>query len=179
MLRRLYVIGGLSRTGKSKIARHIGSSLENLLILGTDAFRPNGNDTLAWLNLVDYLTKNKFNSDVLIEGVAITPEKVNQLNLVEFSSKAVFLGFGRESHANSILTHAEREKANDWLYIELQAGRYTEAGIRNSMKGGIEESTKLKREAEKYGYGYFDITDYMNFDEYIRNVTNYLLNEKS
>ena len=175
---KLYVIGGISRTGKSKIATQTKIRHESIEILGTDAFRRNGNNDQAWLNLIDHLRKTTFNGDVLIEGVAITPQRVHQLALDHFIlERAVFLGYGRESHADTILACARREPEADWVAGQLRVNPNYENEVRNWMPPGTRESSELKEEANKYSYGYFDITDYPIFEEYVSAVTTYLLLE--
>jgi hypothetical protein len=75
----LYVIGGKSRTGKSKISQKIRTRHGSLEIVSTDSFREGRNDDLAWVRLVNHLRETKFPSGVLIEGVAITPGEFTNL----------------------------------------------------------------------------------------------------
>jgi len=172
---RLYVIVGKSRTGKTKIAKRVQACHESLQILQTDRFRPNGNDELAWRNIVSHLTKARFTSDVLIEGVAITPKKVHELSLDEFVvHKVVFLGYGSASHADTILTHARSNPESDWVSGQLRINPHYENDVREWMRTGIPESAEMKNEAEAFGYGYFDITDYSTFEEYAKAVAAYL-----
>jgi hypothetical protein len=174
--KKLYVIGGKSRTGKSKIAAQTKVLRGSMEILLTDSFRPNGNDDLAWINLMNFLTKTQFSTDVLIEGVAITPQRVHsQLTLDHLIlERVVFLGYGHESHADSILACARREPSTDWVAGQLRADPDYENKVRSWMQPGIRESFELKKAANEHGYGYFDITDYPIFEEYQRTVTNYL-----
>jgi hypothetical protein len=174
--RKLYVVGGKSRTGKSKIAAQTKIRHELIEILKTDSFRPNGNDDQAWLNLTDHLRNTQFSGDVLIEGVAITPPRVHQLAIDHIIlERAVFLGYGRESHADTILACARREPKTDWVARQLRVDPNYENDVRSWMRPGIRESAELKEKASKYGYGYFDITDYPIFEDYVAAVTTYLL----
>ena len=115
--------------------------------------------------------------DVLIEGVALTPSKLHSLKLdsVVALEAAVFLGFSRNAHADTILRHARQAKERDWVYRELQKNPGYENEVRSWMGPGIEASTQLKREAEQFGCGYFDITDYQEVEDYADAVTSYLL----
>lgn len=174
--KKLYVIGGRPRTGKSVIAARVNARHGPVEILCTDHFRPNGNDELAWQNTVNRLKTASFATDVLIEGVAITPSKLHSLKLHTVSLEtAVFLGFSRSAHADTILRHARKAKGKDWVYAKLQKNPGYENDVRSWMDPGIAESAQLKREAQQFGYGYFDITDYSEFEDYADAVTSYLL----
>jgi len=174
--RRLFVIGGRPRTGKSTIANRVKARRGPLEILHTDQLRPHGDDELAWQNTVNCLKTVSFAMEVLIEGVAITPSKVHSLKLDTLAlESAVFLGYGRASHADTILEPARKAKDKDWVYGQLQANPEYESEVRSWMVAGIQQSAQLKRDAEYFGYGYFDITDYPTFEEYAATVTSYLL----
>lgn len=43
------------------------------------------------------------------------------------------------------------------------------------MKPGMAESAQLKVDAEAFGYGYFDVTEYADFEKYVTEVIEYLL----
>jgi hypothetical protein len=170
------VIGGKSRTGKSRIAAQTKIHHGSIEILVTDSFRPNGNDNLAWTNLIDHLRGTQFSTDVLIEGVAITLQRAHLLTLDQLIlERAVSPGYGRESHADTILACARREPNADWVAGQLRADPDYENKVRSWMGDGVRESVELKKETNEYGYGYFDITDYPIFEEYLSIVTNYLL----
>jgi len=84
------------------------------------------------------------------------------------------LGFSRESHADSILNHAQRHR--DWVSNKIRQNPSYADEVRGGwMKAGIPESAQLKIDAEAYGYGYFDITDYPDFEKYVTDVADYLL----
>jgi hypothetical protein len=173
---RLYVIGGKSRTGKSKISRKVRISHGPLEVLNTDSFRLDGNDDQAWVRLTNHLTRTIFSSDVLIEGVAITPQRIHGLDIPALTlQKAVFLGYSRESHAHSILNHARQTGESDWVYRQLQKNPSYKNDVWSWMKPGIAESAQLKIDAEGFGYGYFDVTDYADFEKYVTEVIEYLL----
>jgi hypothetical protein len=174
-MHQLYVIGGRSRTGKSKISQKVENSRGSIRILNSDKFRGTENDAVAWQRLVNDLMTSGVTSDVLIEGVAITPKRVQQLCLPSNLTlhKVVFLGFSKASHADSILTHARKEGTTDWVYRELKKNPSYENDVRSWMEPGIRESAQLKIDAQRYGYGYFDITDY-EFEIYANKVIEYL-----
>jgi hypothetical protein len=171
----LYVIGGKPRTGKSKISQRVKTRHGSLEILSTDSFREGRNDDLAWDRLVNHLREANFPSGVLVEGVAITPRRIYELNIPDLAlQKAVFLGYSRKTHAESILNHAKHHR--NWVSKKLrEIASYTDEVRGGWMKAGIPESAQLKIDAEAYGYGYFDITDYADFEKYMTDVADYLL----
>ena len=172
----LYVIGGKPRTGKSKISQRVKTRHGSLEILSTDSFRVGGKDDLAWVGLAKHLRETTFPSGVLVEGVAITPRRIYELNIPALAlQKAVFLGYSRESHADSILNHAQQARHKDWVFNKIQQKPSYVDEVRGWMKAGIHESAQLKIDAEAYGYGYFDITDYADFEKYMTDVADYLL----
>src|SRR5580700_7691116 len=117
----LYVIGGKSRTGKSKISQRIKTRHGSLEILNTNSFRMGETDDLAWDRLAKRLRETNFLTDVLVEGVAITPQRIYGLNIPTLAlQKAVFLGYSRESHADSILNHAQQARQKDWVFRQMQ-----------------------------------------------------------
>jgi len=171
----LYVIGGKSRTGKSTISQRIKTRHGSLEIRNTDSFRVGGNDALAWERLTKHLRETNFPAGVLVEGVAITPQRIYELDVPTLAlQKAVFLGYSRESHADSILNHAQQARHKDWVFNQIQKSPSYVNDVRGWMKDGIRESAQLKIDAEACGYGYFDITDYSDFDKYVADVADYL-----
>ena len=135
-----------------------------------------GNDDLAWDRLAKRLTENNLPCGVLIEGVAITPQRIYELNIPTLAlQKAVFLGYSRASHAHSILNHAQQARHKDWVFNQMEKNPSYVNDVRSWMKTGIPESAQLKIDAEACGYGYFDITDYPDFEKYVADVADYLL----
>lgn len=170
----LYVIGGKPQTGKSTISQRIGS--HGFEIVHTDSFQKvPRNDGLTWDRTVKHLRGTNFPSGVVIEGVAITPRRIHELNIPGLAlQKAVFLGYSRKTHAESILNHAKHHR--NWVSKKLrEIASYTDEVRGGWMKAGIPESAQLKIDAEAYGYGYFDITDYPEFEKYMTDVADYLL----
>jgi hypothetical protein len=170
----LYVIGGKPRTGKSTISERIGSR-RGLEMVHTDSFQTvPRNDGLTWGETVKHLRETNFSSGVLVEGVAITPRRIRELNIPGLAlQKAVFLGYSRESHAESILSHAKHHR--NWVAKKIRQNPSYADEVRGWVKAGIPESAQLKIDAEACGYGYFDITDYPDFEKYVTDVADYLL----
>jgi adenylate kinase family enzyme len=154
----LYVIGGKPQTGKSTISQRIASRL-GLEIVHTDLFQKvPRNDGLTWDRTVKHLRETNFPSGVVLEGVAITPQRIHELNIPTFAlQKAVFLGYSRESQAESILNYAKHNR--NWVAKNIREKPSYVDEVRGWVKAGIHESARLKIDAEAHGYGYFDITD--------------------
>ena len=132
------------------------------------------NDNLTWdgvLGLIEtYDRKN--NIDILIEGIAVTPERVSRLKLKNLSIKAVFVGYSNESHADAILKSSKKNK--DWIQIWLKEHGGDESLVEDWVKEGIIKSKRVEKLAKKFGYKYFDITK-RPFREYVKAVSDYLL----
>jgi 2-phosphoglycerate kinase len=92
--------------------------------------------------------ENEEGRDVLIEGVAVLPELVHQLD--DFPHRVVFIGNQGENHQENIRKSAE-ENENDWMcgrsdqYISIFA---------LFVKG---MSVCIKQEAIKYGFEYIEM----------------------
>jgi 2-phosphoglycerate kinase len=130
-------------------------------------------DDLAWESALGFIDSYDWADRVnlLIEGVAITPERVHRLKLRHLSLRAIFVGYSGESHAASIFAHADKKK--DWVYEWLKKGG-DRAEVKDWVLGGISQSALFKKQAEKFGYGYFDLS-LRPFREHVRAVLNYLL----
>jgi 2-phosphoglycerate kinase len=215
--RKLYIIGGTPRVGKSTIAKmmvkqdptiqqistdRIGPIIRNVLVgdmaenVHTVTFkttvtyaRPGevkiytkefsrhdqSEDDLAWIGVVGLL-ENYFDRqsgpDVLIEGVAITPQRVHDLKLDHFDIRAAFVGYGSDSHAKSILEYSKRKK--DWLYKEMEQNGKGDEHVSEMVREAIPQNLKMKENAEKFGYAYFDVSAKL-FEEHVNAVMEYLL----
>jgi len=156
----LYIVGGRPKVGKGEIAK----KMKELGLVGstfsTDDVRINGNEELAWQNAIDYIENNQFDSDVLIEGVAITPEKIHELRLNNLViKKVIFIGYGNESFFDVIMAHSlkvNRAGGNDYFYPEEMRRKST--GAPSQKDSMLRESEDLKQQAEKYGYKYYGVT---------------------
>jgi 2-phosphoglycerate kinase len=132
-------------------------------------------DALAWRCAVSLI--NNYDAanrhDVLLEGVAITPEEVNALKLKNLILKVVFVGYNNESHADNIIAHAK--EAHDYIYGEMLRSGKGDAYVRENIKNDIKRSDEIKLQAEKLGYAYFDATKAASFEDHIQTVVNFLL----
>jgi 2-phosphoglycerate kinase len=94
--------------------------------------------------------ENEEGRDILIEGVAILPELVGQLENIHH--RVVFIGNQGEYHKEHIRKSAE-ENDNDWMrnVSDQYIGAF--AIFVNRMSGFIEQETK------KYGFTYIEIDE--------------------
>ncbi len=133
-----------------------------------------GEDALAWRCAVGLIENHDWSNqhDVLMEGVAITPEGAHALKLNNFALKAVFIGYNNESHAESIIAHAKQKM--DYVYGEMLRSGKSDAYVRENIKGDIQRSNEVRKRAKKLGYPYFDATEHSSFEEHVQAVLNYL-----
>jgi 2-phosphoglycerate kinase len=131
-------------------------------------------DDLAWLAAVGLINAydRSDNIDVLVEGNAVTPERVHQLKLKNLIVRAAFIGYNDESHLASILAYSKQNK--DWIYKWIQEHKGDDAHIKQRAQGKIKKSIVIKKLAKKFGYGYFDVAK-EPFRKHIDAVTSYLL----
>ena len=93
--------------------------------------------------------ENEEGRDVLIEGVAVLPELVNQLDDIPY--RVVFLGNQGEHHKENIKKSAEQYE-NDWMrdrsdqYISIFALFVNQVSV------------NVELEANKYGYEYIELS---------------------
>jgi 2-phosphoglycerate kinase len=93
--------------------------------------------------------------DVVVEGVAILPELVHQLQNVEY--KALFLGNQSRNHHWNIKQGAI-ENERDWM------GKASDEFIAAFATFVVQMSAFIEKEAHKYGFRYFEL-DGAPFDE--------------
>jgi len=140
-----------------------------------------GEDDNAWNALVglinDYDRENQ--NDVLIEGVAITPERVSELKLTNLDKKAVFIGYSNaELYAQRRITYAkefkDKEPNNyDWPAIQAKGEEQHMQDILREARDRVPQNAALKERAEGLDIPYFDLTE-KSFDEHVQAVMNYL-----
>jgi len=124
----------------------------------------------AVVGMFDYYRRNK--ESVAFEGSLFTPEWVADFKLSGFQIRAAFVGYTNPSHADSVIAHA-KENPHDWINEWLKK-EGDETGGRKWVAKQVEECARLKSEADKRGYPFFDISS-MPFDAYIDSVRAYLL----
>ncbi len=103
--------------------------------------------------------------DVVVEGVAILPELVNQLENVDF--RVVFIGNQGNEHKENIKRSAQ-ENGHDWM--QDASDEYVEA----FAVFVVEMSRYIEREAHIYGFNYIEISS-RPFDDAACQVVDSLL----
>ena len=130
-------------------------------------------DDLAWIGVVGLIERYDYRNftDILIEGIAVTPERVHKLKLKNLKIRAAFIGYNDESHLKSVLRYSK--KKNDWVqtWIKEHGGDYSH--VKDWIQKGILQNDVRRKQARGYGYGYFDITE-RPFNEHVRIVLRYL-----
>lgn len=131
-------------------------------------------DDLAWIGMQGIIQAydRPDKSDLLIEGIAITPERIHALKLKSFIVKAAFIGYSDPSHVASILDYSQKKK--DWVYKWIQERGGKTSDVNDWVKNGIVASAKMERSAKKFGYNYFDVTK-RPFKKHVAAVLGYLL----
>ncbi len=128
---------------------------------------------MIWQGALGFIeTYDRHKENLLIEGVAITPERVHGLRLKNLRVRAVFLGYENESQIEAILAHSR--KKNDWIQRVIEEHGGDEAPARRGLRKGIAKSVRLRRQAKRFGYGYFDVSA-GSFRTQIKRATSYLL----
>lgn len=112
------------------------------------------------------------NIDLIIEGLAITPEYVHSLQLKNLEVRAVFVGFVEDRYLESLLKYAYENK--DWIYTAIQENNGDDTKVREWFQETKEQNKKLALAAKEYGYGFFPVNN-ESFDIHIKEATDYLL----
>lgn len=123
------------------------------------------------IGMIDYYRRN--NESAAFEGTECSPEWVSKLNRSGFVVKAAFVGYTDASYIDSILAHA-KDNEHDWINDWLKDEDGDEKKIRVWANQQAELCKKLKTEAAKYGYPFFDIS-MQPFDVYKSSVLDYFL----
>lgn len=164
-------------------------SVDRLSFRGTARFRRPGSlkthqvsfakvvrdeDALAWQGIKGaiqgYDRINKI--DLLVEGIAVTPERLARLKLKNLVLSPVFMGYSDVSHADSVLAYSKKNR--DWVYTWLKERKGDDSHVRAWVQKKVAYSRKIKKNAERLGYKYFDVTA-RPFEKHIQVVSNYLL----
>lgn len=129
---------------------------------------------LAWESakgLIDHYDLN--DQSILIEGVSLTPERINSIKLKNLELRAVFLGYSKLSHSVNIINYA-KDNPVDWINVWLKENDNDLDAFDLWVKKQIETNNETSRSANKYGYGYFDITS-VDFKKYQDDIIEYIL----
>lgn len=115
----------------------------------------NKESKIVWRSVVDFIHSNLADGfDVLIEGIAVIPELVSQLDC-DYS--VIFLGNQSDEHHETIL-RAARANENDWMHALEDETIKAFATFNQSF------SAFIAAEADKYGMSYVEMRD-DDFDE--------------
>jgi 2-phosphoglycerate kinase len=130
-------------------------------------------DELAWIGIIGILeTYDRTNSaDVIVEGIAVTPERLHALKLKNLAVRAAFIGYNSESHLEAMIDFARKQK--DWVHTSIEERGGDTSHVAEWVREGIVKSKKMERAAKKFGYGYFDITE-RPFKKHVMAVVKYL-----
>lgn len=181
----LYILGGVSRGGKSIIANRlvVEKSLPffciDLLITALQKGVPDleikhGQEFISKAEklwpIVKPLMEHQVNKDrsYLIEGDGILPSQIAELiNSHPHKIKACFVGFSEISSQDKFKQVKDLiVSKDDWTK------NISDRELLGSIKDMIEDSKYLKVECRKYNISYFDSS--RNFQEYLEKVFQYL-----
>ena len=120
----------------------------------------------VWKAVVPFVHRERDEGrDVAVEGVAVLPELVNQLETVDY--RVVFIGNQGKEHKENIKRSAQ-EIDHDWM--RDASDRYIAAFAVFVM----EMSRTIEREAHSYGYQYIEMSS-RPFDDVVCQVVDSLL----
>ena len=136
----------------------------------------NACDALVGL-IHDYDRENQ--NDVLIEGVAVTPERASELKLSNFEKKVFFIGYSNaELYVQRRIAHAKEVKDSesnnyDWPPIQAKGEESHAQDLLREAREQVPRNAALKTRVERLGFPYFDLTE-KSFDEHVKAVMGYL-----
>lgn len=169
----VYLIGGLARSGKSIIRKKL---LKEQIVsgIGTDAIRymlmkgnrdlgispdnfPTVNGPIMWPYLESLIEEFSGNSDegIVIEGDVLLPQFLK--NYAKNSNvRACFIGFANTTPALKATLIRNNATKNDWT------NKYSEEGLLDLAKWGIDESRRYMKICKAIGVSYFDTGEDFN-----------------
>lgn len=185
IMQKIYLIGGAPRMGKTKMMFHVLQSHPTPAV-STDALRhvlrsiytvqqkpnlfaefntqivssklalqdkimtQNSESVDVWPAVMHYIESNHEDGlDVLVEGVAVLPEFLQQF---PYKFQAIFIGNQSHDHVRTILSQAKKDQY-DWLHNKNEKEMYEFATYVTGF------SQYIQKEAEKYGFQYFETKD--------------------
>lgn len=128
---------------------------------------------LAISGMLDYYQRN--DESVAFEATAISPDWVTELIISGFDVQAAFVGWTNPNHADAILDYA-RQNPKDWINFWLKSENDDETTIRKWAAKQVENNLKLKADAERLGFVFFDISA-QPFSAYVASVKAHLLHD--
>ncbi len=141
-----------------------------------------GEDYFAWkasLGLIKYYDHHRMGPDLLLEGVAITPENISDLELKNFEIRPIFIGYSSPSHAQARIDYAKKVKEKSYVYRDILTRG--EEAVRRDVERETTETIPLNKllrsRAEKLGYRYFDLLEEVdpNFEKRADEAVKFIL----
>ena len=130
-------------------------------------------DVIPWEMLVGLILRyDHQNISLIIEGVVITPERVNSLKLKNLELRAAFVGFSSDEFSEQAIEYGKQSK--DWVYDKILVDGGSEDSVREMFSSLQQKGEKLKAATEEYGYQYYT-PDNKVFEDYKAEVVSYLL----
>lgn len=130
-------------------------------------------DVILWEMLVGLILRyDHLNIPLIVEGVVLTPERINSLKLKNLELRVVFVGFSSDEFSEQAIEYSKQSK--DWVHAKIVENGGSEDGVREMFSSLQQKGVKLKQVAEENGYKYFT-PDNQQFEDYRTEVVNYLL----
>ncbi len=176
----LYIVGGLSKVGKTRVAELLLSQ-NAVSYLSTDLIIEMLEENQVQKFNADVRTSNfepylesivrlgpAYHKDICIEGNAFTPKQIQKIKSVtECEIRECFLGMS-SSDIDTILKYAGPDT---WLLEDK-----TEEYRKNYPNLLSDQSKRLEAECKHYNCTYFDMAD--NYSDSLNRVYQYMLNGK-
>jgi 2-phosphoglycerate kinase len=118
----------------------------------------------VWPSIVSFC--NSFCEDAavhIVEGVALLPSLVAEMK--HKPEHIIYVGNTSDLHAEAMADHAKKFPEQDWM-TAMGYGNGKIAGMANFVR---EMSLYFKKEAEKHGFPYYEISD-TDFDDSIASI---------
>ena len=103
--------------------------------------------------------------DLIIEGMEITPDRVKNLVLQNFKTRAVFVGPTAKTNLHAMIGKADRDSR-------------IKALVQRWFDEEVEKNQKVSDTANENGYKFFSL-DSDDFEKYSNNVASYLLGNQN
>ncbi len=164
-------------------------SIDSLQVNGKAEFRRPGDGTVITKEFSDALTEDEFtwravvgiishydrkNISIIVEGLIFTPERISSLPLVNLRARAAFVGFLEDGHLDAMLHHAHEKK--DWVFRVIEEHNGDDKEVRKWFEKEKGKNKDIALAVKNHGGTFFSL-DNKDFEEYIQEVSQYLLNE--
>jgi hypothetical protein len=146
--------------------------------IAIDLLNEDPNTWNALVGIIDGYDRGDEN-DLLVEGVAITPEKVHQLKLEHLAKKVLFVGYSDPaSYVQSRIAYAKEmknTKDNNYDWSELQTREeevYTKILLKEATTQGL-KNLDVQKQSRDLGYKYLDLSQ-RSFEAHVKEALDYL-----